>query len=306
VPNDKIEMIRELIFADPNLVPGEGVIICPARAVHRQELIGLYDAALSRGDWFGSRVSDPLPQQLVAEAFVSETIQTKDIIFCVFTTQQHHVIGATALYFDDTRGFLIDDTQIDPIKGRRKGIMSSYFRRIAPILSRHSTYWTEFVLTPGSRVLRQVLISELGMIITGLRPACYTTFDGRFNRSVLIAHGGAERVRKSLGSLWFANDALFPLNVILEGSFDPSAKWPQPRTISNEAKQKPLEIWVAARALQKIRMLRESGFIPVAVEPFAKQVLLSRALLYEESLSFLAAEGIEIATRVSKYVTVRS
>jgi hypothetical protein len=241
----------------------------------------------------------------VASLFVRQTISDNLVTFVVFTDTANNILGSTALYYDDIRGFLIDETQIDPIRGRRLGIMTHYFRRVVPILDSIGSYWTEFLLTSESRVLRRVLISELGMKITGLRPAAYISIDGKIRRSVLVAHGGGQRVQRLLHEGWFSNPEFHPLNAILDNLHVPESDLQLQNPTGADCS--PQEISVSCFDLPRIATLRRRGFVPVAVDPNPKEVIMSTARIPQnEDVSFLSTEGLPISDRLAAFLSIPS
>jgi hypothetical protein len=173
-------------------------------------LADLYEAAFKRGEWFGSRSSLSESGDATRE-HLAQILGADRYIVVLFHDSDDTVLGATALDLSDEEGILIDDSQIDPIKGRRRGIMTNYFRRLVPAVSKYNSFWTEFVLTPNSRVLRRTLITELGMAVTGIRPNAYRSRATGTSYSVLVALGPEDKTLVGLRSSLVKNTVVSAL-----------------------------------------------------------------------------------------------
>jgi len=151
-----------------NIVLNNDIYVELLNRDNAKQMISLYNHAYGRGDWFGSSYSDP-KSTIFNEHWLSSISYRENHVWIIFK-EGDEVVGATAL-IDKEEVVSIDETQLDPLKGRGKGIMSTYFRRFIPLLQKNGfRLSTEFVLTPESKSLRKVLIGELGMIPTGLLP----------------------------------------------------------------------------------------------------------------------------------------
>ena len=132
-------------------------------------IVKLYDLALKRGDWFASEYST-IKNFAPNVEFFTWQMKRQDQIWFAFLNSEHNVIGATKLAFSNNGSIIIDETQLHPELGRRKGIMKRYFSNIIPILDElNLRYCAEFILTPESRSLRDALINEHGMYPTGIK-----------------------------------------------------------------------------------------------------------------------------------------
>lgn len=177
-----------------------GLVVRPVSPSNIAGLALLYRNAFLRGEWFGAELSIKHVEDISEDAIASHFLGKRSL-GVVFEDQLGRVVGATGLFIDEIEGVLIDETQIDPVLGRRKGVMTRYFRFIIPILKELTPFWTEFILTPESYVLRRVLIDELGMQITGLRPNSYVSLVTGVSYSALVACGPAEPPRQFLMEL---------------------------------------------------------------------------------------------------------
>lgn len=299
-----VEILKQSFAAHPALVGSPGVFISTAISRHAQEMAQLYTEAFHRGDWAAAEFKPYGKLMLTAESFEIDANFPSNL-WVMFTDEGERLLGATKLVVDPLAGTLIDETQIDPRLGRGRHIMPSYFRRIIPILnSLGLPYWTEFMLTPGSRVLRKCLISELGMVVTGLRPACYSSEQMTVPRSVLVAHGPAASVDSSMCASRYRAAAVFQplLDVIARGIESDYTLWPSRATSSDQYQE--VEVPEADYKLA-CRYLQE-GYLPVALDPVSRTYTLAqfprtRGVCAE--LSFLHEEGIDEATRLLNYLT---
>jgi hypothetical protein len=179
-------LVRENIKYNSCLVEKSEVMIQLLDQRVISGVINLYRNAHQREDWFGNNYGD-LEQTFFNRNWLIEKSHDSKHTFLVFTDLSGDVMGSTSLIkLEDA--ISIDETQLDPEKARRKGIMAEYFRRFVPLLYDNGfPISTEFVLTPESSSLRKVLIRELGMIVTGILPEVLESKVTRVRKSEITA-----------------------------------------------------------------------------------------------------------------------
>ncbi len=267
----------------------------PHRVSNRNivQISALYRNAFERGDWFGTALriraaSDITPQAMSAHLEGDFTLAT------VFEDSNGIVLGVTALFFDATDGALIDETQIHPTLGRRRGLMTSYFRHVVPFLETRCRYWTEFVLTPQSAVLRRVLLREQGMQVTGLRPYAYHNANANTAGSVLIAHGPRTSVREQLMRVSHAHRLIANLvNACLGFDCTPFDRVQMVCRAYHE-------IHVSIHDMRSIEDLFALGYAPVALLPWRDAAIFAVWPTYDLYPPFLITEGIPAQTALLK------
>jgi hypothetical protein len=304
-PDTVVEILKQSFAASPELVGSPGVFLSTSVAAHAEKLAKLYTEAFHRGDWAGAEFNPFGALTLNAHSFETDANSASNV-WVMFIDEKETLLGATKLVVHPYAGTLIDETQIDPVCGRGRRVMPSYFRRIVPIFnSLGLPYWTEFMLTPGSRVLRNCLISELGMVVTGLRPACYSSEKMTPPRSVLIAYGPGPRIQASVSDSRHRAAAVFQplLDVVGRGIEPDGVPWAS-RLGRSDVYQ---EVTVRESDYQLARKYVEKGYVPVAVDPISSTYTMARLpsgeSLYAE-LAFLRDEGIEAATRMVDYIAL--
>jgi len=148
------ELIKSEIDRDKNLNNDTGITLELLNKNHFEQFINLYKRAYEKGDWFGNSHLNP-ENTIFNPEWLKSTSLNPNYNWIVFKDREK-VIGATSLIYNNGT-LLIDETQLDSLKGRRKGIMNTYFRRFIPLLQKNSIpLSTEFVLTPESFSLRKV------------------------------------------------------------------------------------------------------------------------------------------------------
>ncbi len=287
-----VDQVRRLVLAQELLIPEQEISIVDARQVRPAELTKLYQEALDRGDWFGSTCESTDLRHVAAE-FVHNHCANDQTLFFAFVDRDHGVIGAAALRDTDS-GLLLDEAQIDP-RGRRRGIISAYSRRLLPVLDLFGRYWTEFLLTPGTRVLRKILITELGMIPTGLKPEYYLsrTTGGRY--SVLVAYGPQATVTAILEGA--QRETPGELLDIIRGS-----SCTETVAGGGHCSSHYEEVTIKWGDIQQFDRCRARGFLPIEFNPFRRTTTLAKFPTDKlVSLQFLEHEGIETASRLLAY-----
>lgn len=287
-----VDQVRRLVLAQEMLIPEQEISIVDARQVRPAELTHLYQEAFDRGDWFGSTCESTDLRHVAAE-FVHNHCANDQTLFFAFVDRIHGVIGAAALRATDS-GLLLDEAQIDP-RGRRRGIISAYSRRLLPVLDLFGRYWTEFLLTPGTRVLRKVLITELGMIATGLKPDYYLSRTTGSRYSVLVAYGPQATITDILEGA--QREASGELLDIIRGRSSTETVAGRGHDSSHYE-----EVTIKWGDMQRFDSYRAQGFLPVECNPFGRTTTLAKFPIDRlVSLQFLAHEGIETASRLLAY-----
>jgi len=287
-----IDQVRRLVLAQEPLIPEQEISIVDAREVRPAKLIHLYQGALDRGDWFGSTCESTDLRQVAAE-FVHNHCANDQTLFFAFVDRNHGVVGAAALRNTDS-GLLLDEAQIDPL-GRRRGIISAYSRRLLPVLDLFGRYWTEFLLTPGTRVLRKIAITEWGMIPMGLKPDYYLSRTTGRRHSVLIAYGPHPTVTAILeGARRETSGEL--LDIIRGSSCTETVAGGSHYSSHYE------EVTIEHGDTQQFDRYRAQGFLPIEFNPFRRTTILAKFPIDKlVSLQFLEHEGIEAASKLLAY-----
>lgn len=292
------------IKKEPLLYVDSGIEISLLNESNANGLSKLYSEALERGDWFAGeyrRISGFSP----SPSFFQSKISSDKLIWFVFS-KADEVVGATQLALCKNGSVVIDETQLDPKKGRGLKIMDHYFMRVVPVIERLDVpYWTEFVLTPGSKSLRRVLITELGMFVTGIRIHCYKAHskaDGRM-MSCLVAHGKRssvtsilEKLASSINSPEVVNFTNTLLGIVNEQKIN----YENLQNVKNIPGQAiTLPICKESEIIDAIN----AGFSLVGIDPFDQKYSLysfNRRVLSE--LRFLKNEKITEVDRLMEYV----
>jgi hypothetical protein len=287
-----VDQVRRLVLAQEMLIPEQEISIVDAREVRPAELIQLYQGAFERGDWFGSTCESTDLRHVAAE-FVHNHCANDQTLFFAFVDRTHGVVGAAALRLTDS-GLLLDEAQIDP-RGRRRGIISAYSRRLLPVLDLFGRYWTEFLLTPGTRVLRKLLITELGMVVTGLKPDYYLSRTTGSRYSILVAYGPQATVTDILEGA--QTEASAELLDIIRGRSSTL-------TVARRGHDSPRyeEVTIQWGDIQRFDRYRAQGFLPIECNPFGRSATLAKFPTDRlAALQFLTHEGIETASRLLAY-----
>jgi hypothetical protein len=253
----------------------------------------LYKSAFERGDWYGSRTHAEDGDSASSD-YLQHYLRDEKAIVVLFHDSRGNVLGSTLLDLSSEDGVLIDDTQIHPVLGRRKGIMSAYFRRLVPVLDDVGCpYWTEFVLTPESRVLRRVLIGELGMRVTGIRPAAYLIRPANDYRSVVVAHGPNRSVTNWLSSVSRLDSHLSDLLACLVDSQSARLETTSQPRVAFQKVQDYREFEIDLDNGDAIANAISDGSLPVGLRPTVSRVYMSQWPWFDLStLDFLYGEGI--------------
>jgi hypothetical protein len=278
-----LKTIGNELLSDPVLVNETNVRIDQYSSDCRDQFFDLYVNALKRGDWFSSNCIGVSAEERT-NYFIDHVVSSQNALPIVFQVDGE-IIGATCLYLTEPSIVLIDETQVDPIKGRRRGAMTAYFRKLIPIGKRLDVnFETEFLLTEGSRVLRDVLINELGMLTTGIRIGCYSTFDGSRLESVLTACTPCDQFQQALATLSMSAHAVASFSNTLKSSG--ACSCPDFRV------EKTNEMTFPMDDHDSVLKAIMDGFAPSSVDPLRKTLRLTEAKIGSRSrpLSFLVNE----------------
>ena len=301
------ELRRELVLGvvnEPLLCVASDVEISLLNESHINGISSLYTQALNRGDWFAGEynsVNDFSP----SSDFFKSKIDSEKLIWFVFC-QKGVVVGATQLALCKNGSVIIDETQLDPEKGRGLKIMDHYFRRVVPIIEGLGIpYWTEFVLTPGSKSLRRTLISEMGMVVTGIRLHNYKSQFNTDERmmSCLVAHGKGCNVRlvleriidtAKLSEIISFTNTLLGMSDVIETSRE-NIQPPNDNLNQN--------LTIPVNEESKVLGAINNGYSLVGIDPFDLTISLSslKNSRFDE-LYFLKNEKIECVDRFMKHV----
>lgn len=267
----KMQLCHSLF--DNNWLDDGGILL--ARPISERNIAGvrnLYTEAYRRGDWFGSALN--ITSELdIRESTIQNHLSSESSMGVVFEDNSGNILGVTGLFFDEVDGVLIDETQIDPILGRRKGLMTRYFRYVVPLLVQQGRFWTEFVLTPESAVLRRVLVSELAMQVTGLKPNCYRGHIGP-ERSVLVAYGPAAQPRQLICELTKhprLEISRFARACVATDTEDP----PSSEMLGQRSFVEAEEISISLTDTEALSAALDDGLMPVSINPFKQMLTLS-------------------------------
>lgn len=230
--------VSKQLFKDEVLISDSNILIGQATSKDHDSLVALYKGSQERGDWFGGRLEGNGREAI--SSLINKLLNKENIIFIKFSDSQGEILGATLLEYENIRGVLIDETQIHPVLGRRKGIMTAYFKKVVPILECNCTYWTEFVMTEGSRILRKVLIDDFKMVPVAYMPAYYLRPNGD-RLSNLVAYGPTKIIKKELDKFDTRTAELQQLLRILSGYATESNSPCEERGWNKESNQYILE-----------------------------------------------------------------
>lgn len=303
----KVETIRssleQYFAAHPELDGSPGVRMSTDVVKFEPSMLKLYELAFSRGDWLGTEFS-PTGQLTLTPGIFANDARALSNLWVIFHDEKGRVLGATKLEINPVSGTLIDETQLDPIHGRGKGIMTNYFHSVVPIFEALKLrFRTEFVLTPESKVLRETLIGELGMKPTGIRPSCYVSQHASDARSALVAYGPGPSVDAALERCMRGAASVFqPLLDVIGRGHQPgltAAPACEPASTYTEAPVRLADHELAANFARR-------GFVPVSFDPFADTFTMARIpheeALYER-LSFVLNESVAVASSLVEYVS---
>jgi hypothetical protein len=306
IVHNHVEEIKEYLdrklFSEGSLDESVSIRMVGYHERFLRAMVTHYRAAHSRGDWFGSHFKQD-GNLILSDDVLERDARLPSSLWVLFVDDSDNLLGTTKLMLQSGNRVLIDETQVDPNRGRGKGIMPRYFRKVVPILEAGGLhYWTEFVLTRESRVLRKSLIDELRMVVTGLRPVCYERPSGLSPQSVLTAHGPHSYVRKALEMLRNQEPLLagfFSLLGYVPGSQESGIL--TPRMVPNSASY--TEVIHKVTDSVGIRSALDVGMIPVGIDPLLEQVTLAEfPRCYPLALKFVMEENSDAARRLVEYM----
>jgi hypothetical protein len=234
------------------------------------------------------------------EFFENQMFLSNQIWF-VFCNSNNEVIGSTKLGLCNNGSVVIDETQLHPKSGQGRNIIQNYFKRFIPLLDKSGfNYWTEFVLSIGSRSLRKTLLADLNMYVTGIRPSSYINPVNNTPVSCLIAHAPSDIVTKKiheLSQLDSPTKILTFLEIILGKETKRFSKKYHRTATHNE------EVIVSIENTKKLKQLIEIGYEPVAVNPFDSLVHFDVPNLeLSTQLWYLERESNANVTRIARYI----
>ena len=263
-----------------------------------EQTADLYKRAYERGDWFGNNYEDT-EHTIFNPAWLAEINNDPSYTWIVFT-EENNVLGATALIGKET--ISIDETQINPGNGRNRGIMTTYFKRLVPLLYNNGiSLSTEFVLTKPTKVLRKVLIGELGMVPIGIHP------------NTLVSRATGEK-RSEISAVLHPYSISPAAKLIHEAAelYDivkNQMHLPAPAVIG-PSKQSPykghdsyVEQHVSASDPVMQRELYDDGFRPIAYNPVENKLTMAKYPVEGlDSIKFIGEENIEADRKLLNYL----
>lgn len=295
-------LLTEYIKARPALQGSNDVLMSTELAEFDLHMRKLYEGAYARGDWMASEFA-PVGDLHLAPGVFADDGRAEQNLWIVFHDSKRRLIGATKLVVDTMKGVLIDETQLDPVLGRGKGVMTNYFRTIVPIFEAlQLRFRTEFVLTPESKVLRETLLAEQEMVVTGLRPGAYYSRNTVHARTALVAYGPAKDVRNSLQRAQCSATAVF--QPLLDAVCRSALSVPKVPTVV-EVDRGYEEVQVRTSDHELATTFAMKGFVPVSFDPFTDAFTFARVptdLDVYQRLSFLSNESSTVARQLVDYV----
>ncbi len=180
--------------------------------------------------------------------------------------------------------------------------MTKYFRRLIPILHQHGKYWTEFVLTPESKVLRRVLLEEFKMKPLAVRPAAYyNNKDGKL-LSGLTAYDPRTEVIKSINIISSKSDHINTLAAILQNK---NVKFDSITNISLKSSNSYCEKRINAN--EEVETLVTEGMLPIGIVPYKNDIIFAKWPKYNfERISFILDENIlELSTFINYFMSIQ-
>lgn len=267
-----------------------------------EKTAALYARAYERGDWFGDNYEHPGETVLNPE-WMEKINRDPRYLWIVFK-EDETVLGATSLIElgGKINTLSIDETQLDPETGRKKGIMTNYFRRFVPLLKENGvSLSTYFVLTRESKPLREVLLDELGMIPIGIHPGSLVSRYTGEKRSEISAiwhphplSPNAVLIPEALDVYNLVRDQMNLPEAAVYGKKNPGKPWVHKRYVENR---------VDAAEPGEQRDFYDMGFRPVGFNPISNVLVMS---IYPRSgldeIEFIREEKTEPNKRLLDYI----
>jgi len=285
----------------PALTAQSNVFVSIASKHHIAGLSELYTQALNSGSWFATRYKHIQNFEPTAEFFEREIAGSNSIWF-VFSTESGAVVGATKLELVRNIYISIDETQLNPRLGQGRGVMQNYFRRFIPFIENVGLfYFTEFVLTVESRSLRRVLISELGMVVTGFHFRRFESRNAGKVFSSLVACAPHEFIVKRLSEMSSQVEEKV-MKDFLNFLIDNANRKTKMNGTSFPTLYSDMPLSVIKQVNGGVNISIDGERIPTAVDPFESTLYFD--INFEEiveDLHFLRRERIDSVTQLLEY-----